>query len=174
MNKFSVFSLIFLLSLCSRNTGEKRFSGLEEKKIRKNALAITEDYIAKQLKEDKTRNEYDGVIVLGDDQKKFIIDPERIYVGLINEDEKPDAIVSIERFNGQYQTVSEHLFIFKTGNKYELLTSVESDMRILRLEDNIITAEVPTHSRNSPLFHCPTCREIKNFKFIKGELILIE
>lgn len=174
MTKSSAFFIILLLALCSCNTGEEKVSGLKEKKIRKNAITIAEDYISKQLKNDRTREEHDGVIVLGDDQKKFVINPERIYMGLINEDDEPDAIVSIERYTGQFQTVSEHLFILRSGNKYELITSVESDMRILRLDDRTITAEVPTHSRNSPLFNCPSCREVKKFKFSKGELILTE
>lgn len=174
MNKSSAFFLIFLLTICSCNTAEKKVTGLKEKRIRKKAITISEEYVAKQLRDERTRDEKDGVIVIGDDQKKYVIDPGRIYIGLINEDEKPDVIVSIDRYTGQYQTVSEHLFIFKTKDKYELITSIESDMRILGLENKIITAEVPTHTRNSPLFHCPSCREVKKFRFSKGELVPAE
>ncbi|NSW95221.1 MAG: hypothetical protein HPY62_10995 [Bacteroidales bacterium] len=144
------------------------------KKIIKKAIYIAEEYAIKQLREGMNRSEREGVIIFADDQKKFIIDPGKVYVGQINEDNEPDAIVTVDRYQGQFQIVSEQIFIFSTGKGYEFNTSIESDMRILDLKDRIITAEVPTHSRNSPLFHCPSCREVRKFKFIKGELVLVE
>jgi hypothetical protein len=50
-----------------------------------------------------------------------------------------------------------------------MLRSVESDMRILQLNERTITADVPTHPRSSPLYNCPECREIVRFRFNKGD-----
>lgn len=172
-NRILFFIILTLLSGCTGRNREE-INGSKEKRIRKKALYIAETYIRKQLKENQTVIERNGAINLSDDQKIFVIDPARIYVGYINDDQEPDVIVSIDRYTGQYQVMSEHLFILNSGGKNEVTTSFESDMRILELKDRIITAEVPTHSRNSPLFHCPTCREVKKFRFVNGELVIIE
>jgi hypothetical protein len=47
-------------------------------------------------------------------------------------------------------------------------------MRIISLKDRIITADVPEHSRNTPLFNCPSCWEVVKFHYKMGELVKVE
>jgi hypothetical protein len=47
-------------------------------------------------------------------------------------------------------------------------------MRIISLKDMIITADVPEHSRNTPLFNCPSCWEVVKYQFKMGEFVKVE
>jgi hypothetical protein len=79
--------------------------------------------------------------------------------------------VTIKSFSGQDLLLIEHLFMINTDNKLMLLRVIESDMRILELKDRIITAELPTHPRTSPLYNCASCQEIVKYRFEKGDTV---
>jgi hypothetical protein len=83
-------------------------------------------------------------------------------------------MISISTYQGQYQTVSEQLIILRSGDGFKLASAIESDMRIISLKDRIITADVPEHSRNTPLFNCPSCWEVVKFQYKIGELVKVE
>jgi ribosomal protein L4 len=160
----SIFIAALLLS-CSQNS---------DKKIKKQVTAVAEKYIMSQLtKPEKTVLE-NGLITISDEQKKYIIEPSKIFTGLIDDDQKTDAIVSVLTFQGQYQTVSEQLIILSSEDGFKLASGLESDMRIISLKDMIITADVPEHSRNTPLFNCPSCWEVVKYQYRMGELVKVE
>jgi len=115
-----------------------------------------------------------GLIIISDKQKRYIIEPAKIFNGLIDDDENKDAIVSLSVFQGQFQTVSEQLIILKADRDFVLAGAIESDMKIISLKDRIITADVPEHSRNTPLFNCPSCWEVVKYRFKMGELERVE
>lgn len=171
------YLLIFLVGFmlaCSQNSGKDQADKTSEKKIRKQVTEVAEKYIMSQLREpDKTVSE-NGSITIGDKQKKYIIEPSKIFTGLIDDDQKKDAIISVANFQGQYQTVSEQLMILRSDDGFKLVSAIESDMRIISLKDRIITADVPEHSRNTPLFNCPSCWEVVKYQFRLGELVRIE
>jgi hypothetical protein len=160
-----LFLLAVLLPACSQDN---------DKKIKKQVTAVAEKYIMSQLTNPQRKISEYGQITISDEQKKYIIEPSRIVVGLIDDDTKEDAIVSVLTFQGQYQTVSEQLIILRTGKDFTLARAMESDMRIISLKDRIITADVPEHSRNTPLFNCQSCWEVVKFQFNMGELVKIE
>jgi len=168
MRKINLLICIVVISV-SCTTG-----GLSENKIRKQALAIAEKYISDQLKDAKKTIAKNGIIIIGDNQKMFVIDPKKTYLGLIDDDSKTDAIVSLDCFTGQYQTTSEHLILINKDDKITFNRAVESNMRIIEIKDRLITADVPTHSRNSPLFDCKSCREVIKYQFRKGELVKMD
>jgi hypothetical protein len=150
---------------CSRNS---------EKKIRKQVTAVTEKYIMSQLTDAKRTAVKDGTITFTNDQKKYVIEPSKIFTGLIDDDQKADALVTLSTYDQQFQTASEQLVILKTDRKFTLAGAIESDMRIISLKDRIITADVPEHSRNNPLFNCQSCWEVVKFQYRKGEFIKTE
>ncbi len=163
-----------LLLGCSQNSGTDRPDKTSEKKIRKQVSAVAEKYLMSQLKEPEKKITENGLVTIGDDQKMYVIEPSKIFTGLIDDDLKKDAIVSVSTFQGQFQTVSEQLIILKSEDGFRLATSVESDMRIISLKDRIITADVPEHSRNTPLFNCPSCWEVVKYTFKMGEFVEVE
>jgi hypothetical protein len=168
MSKFNLLISIVLIYLSCTTCG------LSENKIRKQAIAIAEKYVSDQLKDAKKTITKNGFIIIGDKQKMFVIDPAKTYLGLIDDDSKTDAIVSLDCFTGQRQTTSEHLILINKDDKMIFNRAVESDMRIIEIKDRLITADVPTHSRNNPLFDCKSCREVIKYQFRKGELVKME
>jgi hypothetical protein len=85
-----------------------------------------------------------------------------------------DAIISISGFKGQFQEMPENMILIKTDGKFILNRVIESDMKILGIKDRIITAEILTRSRNSPLRDCQVCKEVVKYQFKTGDLIRIE
>lgn len=163
-----------LLLACSQNSGTDTVNGSVERRIRKQVTAVAEKYIVSQIANPEKKVLENGIIMIHDEQKGYVIEPSKIYTGLIDEDSKVDAIVSLAAFQGQYQKVSEQLIILKTGKNYKLVSTLESDMIIISIKDRIITADVPEHSRDNPLFDCPSCREVVNYRFNLGELERVE
>ncbi len=165
------FLLIFpvLFAACTQKQ-----DSADEKKIRKKVLAIAENYAFGNLTDAKRTVSKDGITTIGNEQKIYVIDPLKIFIGHIDSDSTNDAIVSLFPFQGNYEVTTEHLIIINTDGKLKLVKSLDSDMRIISIKDGMITAEVPEHSRNTPLFNCPSCWEVVRFQFRQGELVRME
>ncbi len=161
-----------LIYLCSCNS-ENEIDRLENK-IRKKVWKIAEDYAVSNLSDAKKSVLENNLTVIGNDQKKYLLDPSRLFIGCVDEDAINDAIFTLYPFLNDYEVTSEHLFIINTDGKLLLIRALESDMRIIRIENSVITAEIPEHTRNSPLFNCPSCWEVVEYRFSKGELVRIE
>lgn len=144
-----------------------------DKKIREKVIAVAESYSRNQLTNPQKVVLKDGTLMLGDTLKRYFIQPSAVFIGLIDDDDSKDAIVSItsmQRYGGQ---TNEHLIITKTGGKYILIRSIESNMKILSVKERVITADVPTHAPDNPLYNCSSCREVVKYRFKNGELIRI-
>ncbi len=165
-----IISLVIIASLlagCSSN------DKTPDARIRKKVAAIAEKYVSAQLKSPKKSVSPTGIIAISDDQRKFIIDPSKIFVGLIDEDSDPDALVSVVSLRGQDLDLTEHLVILKKNGKYLLIKSIESDMNVLEVKDRVITAQIHTRPRNTPLYWCSSCLEIVKYRYQGGELVKI-
>ena len=162
---FHLFTFLILLLTWSCDS---------DKSISKQVIAASEKYILSQLTNPQKSISDNGLITISDEQKKYIIEPSGIFLGLIDDDTTEDAIVSVSTFQGEYQTVSEQLIILNSEDGFKLVSAMESDMRIISLKDRIITADVPEHSRNTPLFNCPSCWEVVKYQFRMGELEKVE
>jgi len=163
----------FLLA-CNHFPSEDQPDKTTDRKIRKQVTSIAEDYIMCQLTEPQRIESKNGLITVSDAQTKYIIEPSRIFTGLIDDNTSKDAIVSLSVFKGQFQSVSEQLIILKTGKDFVLASALESDMKIISLKDRTITADVPEHTRNSPLFNCESCWEVVKYQLKMGELVRVE
>jgi hypothetical protein len=172
--KYLLIILLIFMSACSQNSGPYSTGNSAEKKIRKQVIAVAEKYITNQLTGSKKTVSKNGIITIGNEQKRYIIEPSKIFTGLIDDDQNSDAFVSLEVFQGQDQVVSEQLIILASDDNMMLASAIESDMRIISLKDRVITADVPEHSRNTPLFNCPSCWEVVKFQFKMGELVRME
>ena len=175
MKPYSMLIIITGLVLgCSQNSGTDRIDNTSEKKIKKQVTAVAEKYIMSQLTNPVKTTSESGLVKIMDNQKKYIIEPAKIYIGLIDDDTEQDALVSLSVFQGQHQTTSEQLIILKSDNDFILARVLESDMNIISLDDRIIIADVPEHSRNNPLFNCQSCWEVVKFQYRMGEFVKIE
>lgn len=165
-------TLSFLLLTCK--SGPDVSSGSLDAKTKDRIIKVAETYITGQLKNPEKKGLGNGVMEFSDENRRFILDPSTIRTGLIDDDNEADAIVTLYNFQGQVQSVSEQLILHRSGKKYELAGSIESDMRIISVENRIITADVPEHTRDTPLFNCPSCWEVVKFQFRQGELVRTE
>ena len=159
--------IVLFLPACFENSNKQTnmYNGLK-----KEALAVAEKYALSQLTLPLKNVDASGIIFIGDEQKKYIIDPSKVFTGLINDDDDTDAIVTLTSFRNNYIDMIEHLIIITEEGKLLMIRSVESDMKVLTIRNGIITAKVPTYSRNSPLYNCEDCQEIKNYRYINGNL----
>jgi hypothetical protein len=163
--------LTIMISSCNDNSGPGFTGSRSENKLKKQAFAIAEDYVSKQLTNPKKNISKEGIVVLRDSLKAFVISPAKIFVGLIDDDSKKDAIVSLDCYVNQYQVTSEHLILLNSNGKITFNRGIESDMTVLGIKDRLITAEIHTHTRNSPLFNCKACLEVVKYKFSNGDLV---
>lgn len=172
--KCLIIIIAFSLIECKRISPEGQTDNTSDSRIRKQVVKVAEKYIMGQLKDPERKKTKNGFIILDDSQKKYIIEPSRIFTGLIDEDSSKDAIITLYVFQDQYQIESEQLIILKRDKEFVLASAIESDMRIISLKDRIITADVPEHSRNNPLFTCESCWEVVKYQFKTGVLVKIE
>ncbi|MFZ0282906.1 MAG: hypothetical protein WAL29_14740 [Bacteroidales bacterium] len=167
----AILLITFFLPACNQHSGSVKSGIGPDKKIIKEAVAIAENYATQQITDAKRFPANDGSIVIGNDQWKFVIHTSGVHAGLINDDNEKDAIVSLDSYQGQFQVPSWQLILLKSRGRLKLEAAIEYDMTIRQIEDRLITAEVPTHTRNSPLFNCSECIEIMRFRFENGELV---
>ena len=177
MKKYWILLLLILeFTACSN---EK--SRVDAKRALKDeAVEVAVKYAAARFKSAKQTVEKNGTIIIQDSivnfvalsyaELKFVIDPANIIIGLIDDDNDPDAIITITPDKGQYYQVPELLIMTRTEGHYIINRVIESDMKILQLKGRVITAEITTKSRNSPLRDCSACKEIVKYRFRNGEL----
>ncbi len=171
---FFIILLAGIGSACSQHSGTKESEIASKNNITRQSIDLAENYVRTQLKEAQKIASGNGVITLSDRQNMFIIDPGLIFLGPVDEDTIQDVIVSVAAFEGQSQVVTRHLILLSTSGKLTLTQVVESDMEILFIKNGVITADVPTHSRTSPLFNCSECRDVVNYRLQGGELVEVE
>jgi len=175
--------VIIILSFqysCKNNSGKN--DSLNN--TRKEAIDVAVKYVSDKFKESEVVVATDGTVTVTDNQKnfvslsnkkfKYIIDPAKVIIGLIDDDNNEDAIITVSYYINDYLQVPEHLIIINTDGKLALNRAIETDMRIIGLKDRMITAEIYTHSRNSPLHDCSVCKEVVKYQFKKGDLIVVK
>ncbi len=181
MNKPAILIVpVFLLFSCTR-TGE---NNSKEKALRKEVMEFATGYVKDILGDVKETVSQNGTITITeiknqfvsteDNTLKYIINPAKIYTGLIDDDDREDAIITLNSFKGQYEASPENLILLNTGYNLVLGRVVESNMKILGIKDRLITAEVSSRSRNSPLRDCNECKEVVRYRFKQGNLIEYE
>jgi hypothetical protein len=146
----------------------------ENKRIRQLTLEEAGRYSVTLLNSTSHETSGNGITRYGDDAHRITVDPGRLFTGYVDEDDQKDAIITIVGTeNGMLERI-EHLVYLNTGSGLSLAATLESDMRILKLEDRVITAELPTHPRTSPLYNCDACRDTVKYSFRNGRLEKVE
>jgi hypothetical protein len=174
-----VFLIPGLLS-CAHNDNKARSENL----IKKEVLDVVIKYARDKFIEPKETVAQDGIVTVVEKQVNFVtpsayqtryvIDPSKIVIGLIDDDTNEDAIINITSIRGQDMETPENLIFIKADGKFMLNRVIESNMKVLAIKDRIITAEVSTRSLNSPLRDCHVCKEVVKYKFKAGDLIRVE
>jgi hypothetical protein len=169
-----ILFLVPLIFSCAQNKNKTSDENSPELRLKQEAIDFTISYVMGKFKTPVKTISNDGIITFTDNQHSYIINPSKVYTGLIDYDNIEDAIVSIDYYNGQYIVLTEHLILINSENKLTLNRSIESDMKVLSIKDRVITCEIYTRSRNSPLADCHICKEVVKYQFRQGELIKME
>jgi hypothetical protein len=181
MKKIVINIFLFALLLSCTNKNSKTGPGSQ---LHNEVMEFAVRYASSKFRESKQTVSNDGIVTITDNQinyimtttnqVKYIVDPAKIVIGLIDDDAIEDAIITIFSFRGQYEEVPETLILIKTDGKFVLSRAVESDMKVLGIKDRLITAEILTRSRNSPLRDCNSCKEVVKYRFKTGDLVRIK
>jgi len=163
--KTTIFPLSLLIILLFSSCGSR------DGHLRQDALSLARTY-AKDHVEKADIQEHGGQEIIGDHSKRYLIDTSRVFTGAINTDSEPDALVSLEVYEGDFAVRTEHLILIRDG-KLVLHKVVTSDMKVLAIKNGVIIAEVPTKPRSSPLFNCHSCRELHDFRLENDSLVRI-
>ena len=169
-----IYFLIPFFFSCAQNKNKAGDENSAAAKFKKEVIDLASNYVTGKFKGPVKTVTNDGIITIAENQNSYIINPSKIYTGLIDYDNIEDAIISIDYYHGQYLVLTEHLILINSENKLTLNRSIESDMKILSIKDRVITAEVYTRSRNGPLANCSVCKEVVKYQFRQGELIRME
>lgn len=141
-------------------------------------------YASEKFKQPKETVDQNGIVTITEsqislieparNQIRYVIDPSKITMGLINDDNDEDAVINILSIDGNNMENPENLFLIQSDGKFMLNRVIESNMKILGIKDHIITAEVSTRSLNTPLRDCHVCKEVVKYQFKSGDLIRID
>jgi hypothetical protein len=171
----AIIFLPLLIACSNKDNAESR------KLITKEVMDLATKYASEKFKEPVITTEVGGIVTIVDKQidfisadrrpLKYIITPANITIGLINDDPDQDAIITITSSKGDFELTPEHLIIISSEGKLMLNRVMEEEMTVLGIKDQVITAEVRSHSRNTPLRDCNACKEVVNFVFKSGDLV---
>jgi hypothetical protein len=145
-----------------------------ESKLKNEAVVIAKDYVSKQLKTATITVDGFGMITISDELKRYRIDPSKIIIGQIDQGDSMDGLVTITSTYQQDIGMPEHLILLNTNGKLALEKVFEQDMKIVKLKDRIITGELHTKPRTSPLYNCSHCVEIVIFQYKDGDLVRLK
>jgi hypothetical protein len=91
--------------------------------------------------------------------------------GLIDSDANEDAIITIASYKGRFPSKTEHLILIKTDRKFTLARVIKDDMKIIRIKDMIIFAEISKFPPDSPSYGCEICKEVVKYRYMDGNLV---
>jgi PBP1b-binding outer membrane lipoprotein LpoB len=175
MKKLLIYIPVFFLALFTFSCSSGKNSAAEkEKKFREDALNTSVIFASGLLNNPAEEKGVGGAIILADSDRRLVIEPSKIYAGKINEDDDNDAIVTITSIRGKQTDILIHLILIAKDGKLSVAQSVESDMKIISISNRLITVQMPTHARTSPLFNCASCQEIQQYRFTDGKLEKLE
>lgn len=169
---FLFIIIIGTIFSCTQKTSRQPES--IESKLKNEAVVIAKDYVSKQLKTATITVDGFGMITISDELKRYRIDPSKIIIGQIDQGDSMDGLVTITSTYQQDIGMPEHLILLNTNGKLALEKVFEQDMKIVKLKDRIITGELHTKPRTSPLYNCSHCVEIVNFQYKDGDLVRLK
>jgi hypothetical protein len=172
-NYFLVFILPVLFS-CTGNNINTGPGTLINSRIKKQVMGIAVNYAREKCKDAKQTVLNDGTVKVSDNQITYLIDPATIVTGLIDNDSDEDAIITITCYKGKFQVNPVHLILIKTGRKFRITGMVDTVMKIIRIQDKIIYAEISKYPPDAPAFGCAVCKEVVKYRYMDGTIARTE
>jgi len=168
------FIIACFIIACSQKAGSGKSDKSPEENIRNQVISIATDYASAQLNNAKKSIDKDGIISISGNGFSYLIDPSKIFISEIDEDPEKDAIVPLILFRGATPVKTDHLILIKKEGKLAIAKTIFNIIKILKIEDRIILAEITKIGMDSPTYGCSECIEIAKYRFLGDELVKIE
>ncbi|MBW6501426.1 MAG: hypothetical protein K0B05_08540 [Bacteroidales bacterium] len=161
-NTLYLFILSVLLAACNGEPGDK---------IREQVIAAVESHVKDDLEIVQRSVDDDGVVTLYNYGIVYKIDPSTIVTGDLDGDSHDDAIITLLVSRMPVIDIPEHFILIKKEEGFDVSKVLDTDMKVLRIENGIIYAEVSVISRDSPMYGCESCKEVAEFRYTDGGLV---
>jgi len=168
---FLILTIIFLFHACKEEKPDNNntLESLPDKEI----MEIAINFAKERLKNAKLTVSGTEVTV-SQEGWMYVIDAKNIVHGQIDDNSTEDAIISLSSFKGQYLKIPEHLIMLRSDDSLKLTKVIESEMKILSINNKKIIAEISSISQDSPMAGCNLCKDTVDFQFNGKELIQIK
>jgi hypothetical protein len=166
----SFFILLLFLMACNNNNNKELQGNYVSQKIKRQIVDVASTYITDKFTNSHKSVEEGGILNIINGQIRYIIDPSKIAVGLIDSDAVEDATIVIPSFNGQDIVSTELLILLKSDNKFLITKVLEGDMKVIKINNRVIYVEIPQLPPDSPNYNCAICREVVKYKYINGDI----
>ena len=171
MRYLFIFLLLSItLNACNRKkvtTGNEKLSA---GKMAEQAVEVAGKYAFKNLNDPEISYDKDGTMTISKDIERYVIIPSETVICDIDEDSEKDAIVPMTRYYGNRPVMKEHLFLFNREGSLKTDTIISDIIKILKVEDRMIYAEISKVSMDSPGYGCASCMEVARYQFTGGRI----
>jgi len=176
MKKIFYFLFLFFLSFACSSPQDKKSSDENNSSnfgvISKSIIETTKAYLSSQLKKPKIEVGTNS-IKIWNEEMLYIVTTKDINIGLIDEDNTQDAIVSYLIVPTGKTKYRKHLLMLNKG-EMKVVCDFISEMKVMQISNRIVYAEIPKYGANSPLHTCDKCMNNIQYKLAGDSLQLIK
>jgi len=141
--------------------------------VSKNIIDASKSYLASQVKNSKITEDSNGNIDIKGDGISFLIKAADINIGLIDEDNSQDAIVSYIVSPAGGRKYTKQLILLNKGD-IKVVRDFISELRVMQISNHTVFGELPKYGPESPLHTCHECKENVKYKLVADSLQLIK
>lgn len=167
-------TLLFILTVAAAAFMQCGNSNSAGNRLKEQAVSTARDHLLDLTGNGNVTTDKEGVITITAGSVSYLIDPSGVFVEEINEDGLRDAIVPVTGYDGSGMIVKKHLILINSDRGMVLDTVLNDVVRVLKVEDRIIYAELSKVSMDSPYYGCAECVEIASYRFRGNKLEKLE
>lgn len=143
----------------------------QHNKLRDEVIATVEKYASEQIEFPQRSVDRDGVIAIYNNGIVYRIDPKQTIFGEIDGSPPDDAIVTVAVSRMPIIGINEHIVLINKDDEYVVSSVLDSGLRILSIENGIISVETSVVSPDSPMYGCESCMEVVHYRYSDGKLV---
>lgn len=168
---YSIFLLfVFLFSSCKGNKENTASSAGSLVKITKTQVTgVVKNYIKQRFK-NPIVSENEGLVRIQGDLELAIFDQNKIFIGKLDNDETPDAVVTYGYQKVGSMAYDRHLVILNSDS-LRVVKDFQAVMKILEINSRRVIAEVDTTPIEINAIPCPSCQAVIHLKLAGDSLV---
>ena len=168
------FIILLIFFGCQKSKVQMTENEKAAERIKTEAFQIAENNAkSKLINPSATAADTRGIISFSDSTKRYELDPNMVHIGLIDEDQNTDAIVSMVVYHSNNQITDEQIILLNKNGKLEQVATFDLNLRIIIIANRKITAELHTKPRTSIYYDCVKCKKIVDYEFKNDSLVAL-